>query len=80
VPMAVRRERAGRLRAVGQAAAARFFAGQVGSRIALLTEADGAGHSEHFSPVRLNAPRESGQVIAARVIGAMADHLLAEAA
>jgi threonylcarbamoyladenosine tRNA methylthiotransferase MtaB len=80
VPMAVRRERAGGLRAVGQAAAARFLAGQVGSRIALLTEADGAGHSEHFSPVRLDAPRASGQVIAARVIGATADHLLAEAA
>jgi threonylcarbamoyladenosine tRNA methylthiotransferase MtaB len=79
VPMAVRRERAGGLRAVGQAAAARFLAGQVGSRIALLTEADGAGHSEHFSPVRLSTPRTSGQVIAARVIGATADHLLAEA-
>jgi threonylcarbamoyladenosine tRNA methylthiotransferase MtaB len=80
VPMAVRRERAARLRAVGRAAAGRYLAGQVGSRIALLTEADDAGHSEHFSPVRLSAPRLAGQVIAARVIGASADHLLAEAA
>jgi threonylcarbamoyladenosine tRNA methylthiotransferase MtaB len=80
VPMAVRRERAARLRAVGRAAVGRFLAGQVGSRIALLTEADNSGHSEHFSPVRLSAPRLTGLVIAARVIGATADHLLAEAA
>jgi threonylcarbamoyladenosine tRNA methylthiotransferase MtaB len=83
VPMAVRRERAARLRAVGQATAARFLSGQVGSRIALLTEADdnghATGHSEHFSPVRLTTPSAPGQVIAARVTGATADHLIARA-
>jgi threonylcarbamoyladenosine tRNA methylthiotransferase MtaB len=84
VPVAVRRERAARLRAVGQATAARFFTGQVGARIALLTEAndDGgsSGHSEHFAPVRLSTPHAPGQVIVARVTGACATHLLAEAA
>jgi threonylcarbamoyladenosine tRNA methylthiotransferase MtaB len=84
VPKSVRRERAARLRAVGQAAAARFLAGQVGARIALLTEADAdggaTGHSEHFAPVRLATPHAPGQVIAARVTGASATHLLAEAA
>ena len=80
VPKPVRRERAARLRAVGQVAAARFLAGQVGARIALLTEADDGGHSEHFAPVRLSTPRAPGQVIAARVTGATATHLLAEAA
>jgi threonylcarbamoyladenosine tRNA methylthiotransferase MtaB len=84
VPVAVRRERAARLRAVGQAAAARFFAGQVGARIALLTETDGdggaSGHSEHFAPVRLSGTHGPGQVIVARVTGACATHLLAEAA
>ena len=84
VPVAVRRERAARLRAVGQATAARFFAGQVGARIALLTEADdgggASGHSEHFAPVRLSTPHAPGQVIVARVTGASATHLLAEAA
>jgi threonylcarbamoyladenosine tRNA methylthiotransferase MtaB len=83
VPVAVRRERAARLRAAGQAAAARFLAGQVGARIALLTEAndDGhaTGHSEHFSPVRLTAPHAPGRLIAARVVGAEADHLIARA-
>jgi threonylcarbamoyladenosine tRNA methylthiotransferase MtaB len=80
VPMAVRRERAARLRAIGQVAAGRFLAGQVGSRIALLTEADDGGHSEHFSPVRLASPRAPGQVVAALVTGATATHLLADAA
>ncbi len=84
VPRAVRRERAARLRAIGQAAVARFLGGQVGARIALLTEADdeghATGHSEHFAPVRLSAPHAPGQVVAARVTGASATHLLAEAA
>jgi threonylcarbamoyladenosine tRNA methylthiotransferase MtaB len=84
VPKPVRRERAARLRAVGQTAAARFLGGQVGARIALLIEADdngqSTGHSEHFSPVRLTTARPSGQVIVARVTGATATHLLAEAA
>jgi threonylcarbamoyladenosine tRNA methylthiotransferase MtaB len=76
----VRKARAARLRAAGDAAAAQFFAGQVGARIALLTEAGDTGHSEHFAPVRLAASRAPGQVIAARVVGATSTHLLAEAA
>jgi threonylcarbamoyladenosine tRNA methylthiotransferase MtaB len=80
VPKPVRKARAARLRAAGDAAAARFFAGQVGARIALLTEAGDTGHSEHFAPVRLAAARAPGQVIAARVTGATPTHLLAEAA
>jgi len=83
VPKPVRRERAARLRAAGHAAAARYLAGQVGSRIALVTEADNdghaTGHSEHFSPVRLTTPHAPGQLIAARVVGADADHLIASA-
>ena len=82
----VRRERAARLREVGRAAAGRFLAGQVGARIAMLTEAadDGRsyggsiGHSEHFAPVRLTGRCTPGQVVAALVTGATATHLLAE--
>jgi threonylcarbamoyladenosine tRNA methylthiotransferase MtaB len=84
VPVASRRERAARLRAVGQVAAARFLGGKVGARIALLTEADdgghATGHSEHFAPVRLTTAHPPGRVIAARVTGATPTHLLAEAA
>jgi threonylcarbamoyladenosine tRNA methylthiotransferase MtaB len=80
VPKPVRRERAARLRAVGAASAARFFADQVGSAITVLTESDDTGHSEHFAPVRLATPQAAGRVLAARVTGATPDHLLAEAA
>jgi threonylcarbamoyladenosine tRNA methylthiotransferase MtaB len=77
VPMPVRRERAAQLRAAGRRAARRFFAVQVGQTIALLTESNTAGHSEHFAPVRLLGPIEPGKLIAARVVGATADGLVA---
>ena len=76
----VRRERAARLREAGARAAERFLAGHVGRHIALLTESDDAGHSEHFAPVRLVAAAEPGRVIAARVTGSTGSMLLAEAA
>jgi len=76
----LRRERAERLREAGRTAAGRFFAGQVGHIVSLLTEAADAGHSEHFVPVRLTAPASPGQLVAACVTGATDRGLLAEAA
>ena len=81
VPMAVRRERAARLRAAGQVAAARFLAcaGWVADRAAdrKRTTAD---HSEHFACVRLSCGLSSrARVMAARVLGGRRT-LLAEAA
>ncbi|MEO9191082.1 MAG: MiaB/RimO family radical SAM methylthiotransferase, partial [Acetobacteraceae bacterium] len=75
----VRRQRAAMLRDVGRAAAGRFFAGQVGGTISLLTEAANDGHSEHFAPVRLAAPASPGRLLAARVTAATEQGLLAEA-
>jgi threonylcarbamoyladenosine tRNA methylthiotransferase MtaB len=80
VPVSVRRERAAMLRAAGSRAAERFLAGHVGRNIALLTESDDTGHSEHFAPVRLAAAAEPGRVMAARVTGSTGSVLLAEAA
>ena len=77
VPVPLRRERAARLRAVGRQAAQRFFAAQVGRTIALLTEGGGAGHSEHFAPVRVREPLEAGRLITAHVVEAMEDGLVA---
>ncbi len=57
VPGDVRRVRAAALREAGAANAARFAAGRVGAEADVLVERDGAGHSEHFVPVRgVNAP------------------------
>ncbi len=80
VPVPDRKARAAALRAAGDAAAARFFAGQAGRVVSLLTETGDAGHSEHFAPVRLAAPVAAGLVIPARVTGATRNGLLAEAA
>jgi threonylcarbamoyladenosine tRNA methylthiotransferase MtaB len=80
VPRMVRKERALALREAGAAEASRFFAGQVGQMVSLLTEAEQSGHSEHFAPVRLALPLASGQLLRARVTGATNDTLLAEAA
>lgn len=79
VPKPVRRDRAARLRAAGQAAARRFFAAQAGRSISVLTERDDRGHSEHFAPVRLTTPAAPAQLVRARVVGATDEALLAEA-
>ena len=80
VPKPVRKERAAALRDAGVREARRFFAGQVGHVISLLTEADQSGHSEHFAPVRLAQPLAPGRLVRATVTGATDDALLAEAA
>jgi threonylcarbamoyladenosine tRNA methylthiotransferase MtaB len=68
------------LREAGAAEAGRFFAGQIGRIVSLLTEAEQSGHSEHFAPVHLAQPLASGVLLRARITGATNDTLLAEAA
>jgi threonylcarbamoyladenosine tRNA methylthiotransferase MtaB len=84
VPGDVRKARAARLRAAGQAAMRRYFAGHLGAPVRVLIErAEGGvgfGHSEHFAPVRLRGEAAIGAVITGRVAGHTEDHLLAEAA
>jgi threonylcarbamoyladenosine tRNA methylthiotransferase MtaB len=80
VPKPVRKQRAAALREAGRAEASRFFAGQIGRVVSLLTEADQSGHSEHFAPVRLARPLAPGQLVRAKVTGSTDDLLLAEAA
>jgi threonylcarbamoyladenosine tRNA methylthiotransferase MtaB len=80
VPVAERRERAARLREAGAAAAAAFHAGLVGREADVLTERPGTGHTEHFAPVRLVADAPAATLMRARIVGASADGLLAEAA
>jgi threonylcarbamoyladenosine tRNA methylthiotransferase MtaB len=79
VPVAVRRERAARLRRAGEENARRFLASQVGQTVAVLTETADTGHSEHFATVRFLTPMAPGQLIAARVIGVADQALLGDA-
>jgi len=76
----VRKARAAALREAGAVAAGRFFAGQVGQMVSLLTESDASGHTEHFAPVRLAQPLTAGRLVRAIVTGSTEDMLLAEAA
>jgi threonylcarbamoyladenosine tRNA methylthiotransferase MtaB len=80
VPVAARRERAARLRAIGRGNTQQFLATQVGRTVSVLTESGDTGHSEHFAPVRLVAPAAPARLLAARVIGSSGEHLLVEAA
>ncbi len=78
LPKPVRRARAARLRAAGASAARNFFAAQVGREAAVLAETNGAGHTEHFAPVRINAV--PGALVRARIVAADVDGLIAEPA
>jgi threonylcarbamoyladenosine tRNA methylthiotransferase MtaB len=80
IPKPVRKQRAAALREAGAIQASRFFAGQIGHTVSLLTEASQSGHSEHFAPVRLTVPATPGRLLRATVTGATQEHLVAEAA
>jgi threonylcarbamoyladenosine tRNA methylthiotransferase MtaB len=80
LPGAARKERAARLRAAGDAARRRFFAGRIGRDSQVLVEksADGAssGHCEHFAPVRIDAAAAPGALVTARIAGATDNELI----
>ncbi len=65
----VAKERARRLRQKGEAALTRHLAAQVGTRRRVLAETHQSGRTEHFTPVRLDAPIEPGVVVDVAVIG-----------
>ncbi|HSR71935.1 MAG TPA: tRNA (N(6)-L-threonylcarbamoyladenosine(37)-C(2))-methylthiotransferase MtaB, partial [Kiloniellales bacterium] len=68
LPVALRRERAARLRARGEDALAQFLASQLGREVRVLVEQDGRGRSEHFAPVVLDGGT-AGAIVAARITG-----------
>ena len=86
VPVALRKERAARLRATGADQAARFYAqrvqaAQLGAEETVLFEHPDRGHTAQFAPLRLTAGSAiPGELRRLRVTGADANGLLAEAA
>jgi threonylcarbamoyladenosine tRNA methylthiotransferase MtaB len=80
IPVAVRRERAARLRETGAQAAAAFHLSLVGREAQVLTEKPGTGHTEHFAPVRLPAQTPAATLLRARITGVHSTGVLAEAA
>ncbi len=77
VPGAEVAERAARLRAIGARLLHGHLAGEVGHRRAVLVEAGGRGHTEHFTPVRLARPLTRGTLAEVRIAGHDGTRLLA---
>lgn len=68
VAASLRRERAARLRAAGDAALGRFLAGRVGQTLPVLIEEDGRGRCPQYAPVQLDGTA-AGSIVAARIVG-----------
>jgi threonylcarbamoyladenosine tRNA methylthiotransferase MtaB len=80
VDKAVRRERAARLRAKGEAALARRLAAAVGGRAEVLLETPNRGRSEGFLPVEVEAAAAPGSIVVAEIVAARRDRLVARLA
>jgi threonylcarbamoyladenosine tRNA methylthiotransferase MtaB len=80
VPVPMRRGRAARLRAAGDAALARFLAAQHGHEVAALVEAPGRGRTEHYAPIALPLGFAAGTIARVRVAGSTGDMLIAHGA
>jgi threonylcarbamoyladenosine tRNA methylthiotransferase MtaB len=76
LPLRVRRERAARLRADGDAARERFLAAKVGSEIGVLEEKNGVGYTPDFAPLRLAEPGLAGVIRRVRVRASTGQQLL----
>jgi threonylcarbamoyladenosine tRNA methylthiotransferase MtaB len=76
VPVAVRRERAARLRARGAERLDDYLAGFAGAEARVLVEKPNQGRSEHYAPVRLDRAAAPGAVVRARIAGHAAGALL----
>jgi threonylcarbamoyladenosine tRNA methylthiotransferase MtaB len=66
---AVRKERAARLRAVGEAAEARTLASLVGRTATVLVEKEDLGRTEHFAAIRLGQPFPPGSLVPVAITG-----------
>ena len=71
------KERARRLRDSGEAALARHLSAEVGTRRMVLTESQGVGRTEGFTPVRFPAPVPAGEIREAVIAGHDGRDLLA---
>ena len=76
----VRRERAARLRARGDAALTAYLARQVGRVADVLMETEGVGRTEQFAPVGVADPASPGAIVRAEITGVENGRLIGAAA
>ncbi|NQV82295.1 MAG: tRNA (N(6)-L-threonylcarbamoyladenosine(37)-C(2))-methylthiotransferase MtaB [Rhodospirillales bacterium] len=80
VPSSIRKARAARLRAAGDAGLKRFLASRAGTTAQVLVETDRQGLSQHYATVKLDFDAEPGAIVEARVTATEGDCLLASRA
>jgi threonylcarbamoyladenosine tRNA methylthiotransferase MtaB len=78
VPKAVRKERAARLRALGEQQYMKLCEGRVGETEMVLVERDGLGRTEQFVPIAVPG-HGSGELVPVRVTGTSPEGLVGEA-
>jgi threonylcarbamoyladenosine tRNA methylthiotransferase MtaB len=76
LPVPVRKERAARLRALGDAMLARELSTLHSATIEVLVENGQRGRSEHYAAVQLDTDLPAGAIVAARVTGSDGRQLL----
>lgn len=74
----LRRERAARLRAAGDAARTRFLAGRVGAMTEVLVETAGVARCPSYAPVAVGNDAEPGSLLRVRIRAADTERLYAE--
>jgi threonylcarbamoyladenosine tRNA methylthiotransferase MtaB len=79
MPMEIRRERAARLRARGEAARDAYLARFVGRTVRAIMETPTLGRSEEFAPVEFAVPQEIGSIIETPVARLQGGQLIADA-
>jgi len=76
----VRKARAARLRAAGEAARRRHFAAEVGTAREILVEEDRTGRTPHYALVELDRAAVPGDIVTARITGVRDDRLVGRVA
>ncbi|MEM9763179.1 MAG: hypothetical protein AAF968_11805, partial [Pseudomonadota bacterium] len=79
LPKALRAERAGLLRAAGEAAVAQHLSGRVGSVQEVLMERPRLGRTPGFAEVTFEADQPVGEIVHARIAGVTDGRLAAQA-
>ena len=77
VPHPLRKERARLLREAGAAAVRRHLESEIGARRRVLTESNNIARTEQFTPVRLSAHIEPGQMVDVTIASHDGKHLIA---
>jgi threonylcarbamoyladenosine tRNA methylthiotransferase MtaB len=77
VPKAVRKDRAARLRAAGEARAAAYLASQIGASHSVLMERPRLGRTEGFAEVAFPTDKPIGEIVSATITEAAPARLMA---